>query len=226
MIRVRPAKIPDRFGEDCKRAGDAWLAANPNAPRPKPLWRAFVRDLAQAFDERCGYSAILIQNGTVDHFQSWKHNRALAYEWSNYRYADGRINAKKQTADGAVLDPFEVEDDWFEILLPSLQLRMTDRVPEHLRERAAYTLTRLGLDHDERIITYRARWYCMYHCDGLPLSSLERSAPLLARAIRRDGIQPDPAYCGHGVLAQRPQRGEGPRRTTRSSSRGGPRRRS
>lgn len=111
MIPVRPAREPDRFDVACRRAGNAWLAANRSAPRPKPLWREFVHDLGEAFAQRCGYSAVLIQNGTVDHFQSWKHNRALAYEWNNYRYADGRLNSKKQTADGAVLDPFEVQDD-------------------------------------------------------------------------------------------------------------------
>jgi hypothetical protein len=202
MIRVKPAREPDRFEASCRQAGNRWLAANPGAPRPKPFWREFTGDLAGAFDERCGYAAILIQSGTVDHFRSWKRDPELAYEWSNYRYADGRVNSKKQTADGAVLDPFEVQDDWFEIILPSLQLRMTDRVPARLRARAAYTLSRLGLDHDERIVAYRAQWYCMYHCAGLTLEGLARAAPLIARAIRRDRITPDPALCGYGALAK------------------------
>lgn len=137
----------------------------------------------------------MIQNGTVDHFLSWDRNPGLAYEWSNYRYVDGRINAKKPVADHAVLDPFEVDDDWFEIILPSLQLRLTDRVPSELRARAQYTIDRLGLAHDEHIVAYRAQWYCQYHCGGLPLQSLHRVAPLLARAIERANEAPNPALC-------------------------------
>lgn len=202
MIGVRPADEPERFDAACRRPGNEWLAANPSASRPRPLWRAFTHDLAQAFEHRCGYSAVRIQSGDVDHFQSWKHHRALAYEWRNYRYIDGRLNAKKQAADAAVLDPFEVEDDWFELLLPSLQLRATDRVPEHLRARAAYTLRRLGLDHDERIVAYRAQWYCMYHCGKLSLDGLADVAPQIARAVRKADLAPDPALCGYGALAR------------------------
>jgi hypothetical protein len=202
MIRVRPRKEPKEFEMECRRPGNAWLAAHRTAQRPKAFWLKFVQDLAASFEQRCGYSAVIIQNGTVDHFQSWNNNRRLAYEWSNYRYADGRLNAKKQTADGAVLDPFEVHDDWFEIILPSLQLQLTNNVPERMRARAAYTLRRLGLDHDERIVTYRAQWYCQYHCCGLSLESMEQIAPLIAQAIKRAHMSPDPVLCGYGALAR------------------------
>jgi len=222
VIRVRPGTPPRGFDAECRRPGNTWLAANRSARRPKAFWLKFVEDLARAFEQRCGYSAIIIQNGTVDHFQSWKNNRNLAYEWSNYRYADGRINARKQNVDDAVLDPFEVQDDWFEIILPSLQLRMTDKVPSSMRDRAAYTIKRLGLDHDERIVTYRAQWYYKYHCGGLPMGVLEQVAPLIARAIQRDHMSPDPALCGHGALARGafvPRRPLPARGSTSSSSR-------
>jgi hypothetical protein len=195
MIRVRRAAEPQAFDRTCRQRGNAWLADHPGAERPRPFWREFVGDLAEAFAQRCGYSAIMIPNGTVDHFLSWKRRPDLAYEWSNFRYVDGRINSKKQLADDEVLDPFEVDDDWFEIILPSLQLRLTDQVPEALRERAQYTIERLGLSHDEQIVTYRAQWYCQYHCGDLSLRGLHRVAPLLARAIEQADQAPDPALC-------------------------------
>lgn len=116
-----------------------------------------------------------------------------------------------------MLDPFEVQDDWFEIVLPSLQLRMTDRIPDHLRTRATYTLSRLGLDHDERIVGYRAQWYCMYHCGILKLEGLTKAAPLLARAIERDHVAPDPALCGYGALARGPWKRPPPPRDPRTA---------
>lgn len=195
MIRVRQAAETHDFDRACRRRGHAWLAAHPRADRPRPFWREFVGDLAEAFEQRCGYSAVMIPNGTVDHFLSWKRAPNLAYEWSNFRYVDGRINAKKQLADDEVLDPFEVDDDWFEIILPSLQLRLTDRVPAKLRKRARYTIERLGLSHDEQIVTYRAQWYCQYHCGDLSLRGLYRVAPLIARAIEQAKEAPDPALC-------------------------------
>ena len=37
----------------------------------------------------------------------------LAYEWKNFRYAEGVLNGRK--AGTSVLDPFQVQDEWFEI---------------------------------------------------------------------------------------------------------------
>jgi hypothetical protein len=77
-------------------------------------------------------------------------------------------------------------------LLPSLQMRVTDKVPRNMRTKAELTLRRLGLDHDERILAYRAEWWRMFHCGDLPLTGMHKIAPLIARAIERDGIMPDP----------------------------------
>jgi len=121
--------------------------------------------------------------GTVDHFLSCREHRDLAYEWNNYRFASQWINSSKQSADDQVLDPFNVEDDWFEILLPSLQLVVTNSVPPEHRERAEYTLSRLHLRDDERVIRQRAEWYRMYREGELSLEGLRRKAPLIARAV-------------------------------------------
>ena len=58
--------------------------------------------------------------GSVDHFRSWDNYPELAYEWSNLRFAAEWMNKSKQTADDAVLDPYEVKAGWFEITLPDL----------------------------------------------------------------------------------------------------------
>jgi hypothetical protein len=53
-----------------------------------------------------------------------------------------------------------------EILLPSLQMRVTDLVPNEFRERAEYTLKRLKLRDGERVLQWREGWYQAY-LDGL-----------------------------------------------------------
>jgi hypothetical protein len=100
--------------------------------------------------------------GTVDHFLSCHNYRHLSYEWSNYRYAAGWINSSKKDLDDRLLDPFEVEDTWFEIILPSLQLVLTDKVPKEQRLKAQFTLQHLGLDYNERILRQREEWFRMY----------------------------------------------------------------
>ena len=108
----------------------------------------------------------------------------LAYEWSNFRYGEKTLNGRKWKH--LVLDPFEVHDDWFTILLPSLQLVSTDRVPKKHRKKTALTLEKLGLTDDEVIVRYRREWFAMYQSCELNLKGLRRVAPLIARTVEQD----------------------------------------
>ena len=130
MIPVpHPIPEPDDFDEKCRQAGKEWLKANPDCKRPRDFWSPFRHALADGFSNRCGYGAMWIASGTVDHFLSVDADKTQAYEWDNYRYLDNWINSSKKNADG-LLDPFAVGNGWFEILLPSMQLVLTDAVPQ------------------------------------------------------------------------------------------------
>lgn len=185
MKRFQPAPEPDGFDEKCRRPGLAWLQKSPESQRPKDFWSPFKPQLAHSFSLLCAYSCLFEPVGTVDHYLSCRQYRKLAYEWSNFRYASQWINASKQDADGEILDPFEVEDDWFEIILPSLQLVVTDRVPAEHRARAEYTLQRLHLRDDERVIRQRFAWYRMFQEGKINLDGLREVAPLIARAVEK-----------------------------------------
>ncbi len=189
MIHFEPVSEPPDFDQNARQRGHKWLAENPYATRPRDYWTPFKPQLADGFGNLCGYTAMYESVGTVDHYQSWKNNKPLAYEWSNYRFAAGWINSSKLNADDQVFDPFEVEDGWFEILLPSLQLVVTSAVPVNKRTQAEYTLERLHLRDDERVIRQREAWYRRYQENKLTLKGLEEVAPLLARAIRKQQSQ-------------------------------------
>jgi hypothetical protein len=181
MIAVaRPAE-PERFDALVRQPGRTWLREHPDAKRPKDLWTLVSAELAMGFGQRCGYSAMHEPVGTVDHFVSIAADRSLAYEWSNYRFASAWINSAKQNQ--TVLDPFDVQDGWFEIELPSLELRVTDATPSEWRELADHTLTRLHLRDDERIMRQRQAWYELYREGALTLEGLHGLAPLIARAV-------------------------------------------
>lgn len=187
MIPVaNPITEPDDFDATCRQAGSRWLTEHPDSPRPRDLWSPFRFALADGFSNRCGYGAQWIPAGTVDHFVSCDEDKSLAYEWSNYRYSDGWINsAKGKTLSTDLLDPFDVEHGWFEILLPSMQLVLTDAIPPEFRAKAENTLRKLPIRNDERILRTRREWYRMYQEGELTLDGLHKKAPLIAAAVEK-----------------------------------------
>ncbi|MCP4689153.1 MAG: hypothetical protein GY859_13950 [Desulfobacterales bacterium] len=151
-----------------------------------PMGQARRRgQLAEGFSDLCAYTVMYTPDGVVDHYLSRQNYRQLIYEWSNYRFSAGWINSSKKTADNTVLDPLEIVDGWFEIILPSLQMVVTDNVPLHLRQKAEYTLERLHLGDDERVIHQRREWYRMHQAGELTLAGLYKKAPLIAAAIEK-----------------------------------------
>ncbi len=189
MIPFRLADEPPAFDEKCRQPGMKWLEEHPGYDRPKDLWSDFEGDLNRAFNSMCGWTAVTIGKGQVDHFipvATLKRTGQdkLAYEWKNFRYIDGWINQKKLAAH--VLDPFDVQVGWFRILLPSMQLVATESIPAHFKDLAEFTLERLGLRDHEVIVRYRKMWFDMYRNEGLPLDSLRSRAPLIADAVERD----------------------------------------
>jgi hypothetical protein len=183
MMRFAPVAKPEGFAE-AERLGAQWLVEHPAAERPYPYWSPFRSDLAEGFGQLCAYCAMYEPVGTIDHFVSWDEDRAKAYAWDNYRFASQWINSSKQKLRShEILDPFEVDDAWFELLLPSLQLVASAAVPEALRDRVETMLKRLHLRDDERVLRQRREWYRMYQHGELTLEGLRKKAPLIARAI-------------------------------------------
>jgi len=173
---------PQEFDEKVRQPGIASRLKS-SSSRFTDHWKECKGELADAFRNLCAYSAMYEPVCTVDHFLSTDTHPELAYEWSNYRYAAAWINSSKQ--NDRVLDPFQVEDGWFEILLPSLQLVLTNNVPAEQQALSEYTLIRLHLRDDERVVRQRREWYRMYQDGELLLVNLEKKAPLIARAIRK-----------------------------------------
>lgn len=182
MMRFERVSKPARF-RDAEAAGARWLATHPDG-RPPDKWGDFKPDLAEGFRNLCGYSALYEPVGTVDHFVSCDEDRTRAYDWDNYRFSAAWLNSSKKSLSSTdVLDPFEVGDDWFEILLPSLQLVATDVIPPAFRERAERMLTRLHLGDDERVVRQRRAWYRYFTEGRISLDMLAEFAPLVARAV-------------------------------------------
>lgn len=191
MIRIAPTPEPANFDETCRKPGNQWLEAHPDAERPYPYWRDFEPDLRRAFHGRCAYLGIYIATGTCDHFKTFKGagGHALAYEWSNYRYCDQAVNsAKKPSWDAHLIDPFDVDDAWFEVLLPSCEFQIIEENIPHdppgLLERVRFTVDKLGLK-SERVVNLRLEWLKRFEENEVTWEGLSRFAPLLAQAIKK-----------------------------------------
>ena len=203
MIKVVPKPMSEdlraKYEAKVRGPGSRWLAQNPllppkpDEPPPKPkrppsYWLEVRDDLADAFHERCAYTAMWLSHpGEVDHFISIDEDRTKLYEWENFRYCAGWLNSsKKNIRSTQILDPVAVEDDWFELMLPSLELRVTERCPEDLRERAEFMLDRLKLRNGPEVRRFRLAMLKLYERDGPSvLPHIDEWAPLLARAIRK-----------------------------------------
>ncbi len=184
MIRFSPVPEPAAFDAEVRQRGKRWLQKNPKE-RPIDYWGKFKGELSDGFGHLCAYSAMYEPVGTVDHFVSCDEDRSQAYEWSNYRFASGWLNSSKQNITASqIIDPFEVKDGWFRILLPSLQLVVeASMIPQSLLPKAEFVLKRLHLRDDERVLRQRREWYRMYQDEELTLAGLYKKAPLIARAV-------------------------------------------
>jgi hypothetical protein len=191
VIRVERAEEPPDFEAKVRAPGREWLAKHDRGD-PPDHWRHARHHLRNAFRSRCGYTAMFLQSGTVDHFVSRSEDkeRKLVYEWRNLRYAAGWINSSKSGLPSSeVLDPFDVGDDWFAIELPRCELVMTEHCPLEYQARALTMLERLHLGLGEEAVSVRREFYDLYLEGKLPLDLLEDWAPLIARAVRKQAAQ-------------------------------------
>ncbi|MBI5572356.1 MAG: hypothetical protein HY914_20600 [Desulfomonile tiedjei] len=201
MIHFDPSPEPTDFDEKVRRPGRQWLDADPTTRPAKPpnCWTSCKDQLAEAFNFLCGYSAMHIGlEGAVEHYLSKSDHPEFAYEWTNYRYASDRINSRKAAHGAKILDPFEVQNGWFEVQLGSWQLMMTDQIPEAHRERAQFTVDKLRLGADDYVIRQRRQWYRCFYIGEESLTGLMRRAPLVCSAVKKviDQVEPTEAEAG------------------------------
>ncbi|ATB44144.1 hypothetical protein CYFUS_009626 [Cystobacter fuscus] len=187
MIHVAPQLEPSDFSARVREPGQA-LLASPEGEL-KPLWRHCATQLWAAYQGVCSYSSLYIPRGTgalsVDHLLPKSKRRELAYEWSNYRLACTRMNARKNDLED-VLDPFEVRDEWFALELSTLQVIPGDDLSEPLLSQVQQTIDRLNLN-DEEFIEARTAYYSAWKDGDTTLRHLRKHCPFLAKELLRQG---------------------------------------
>ncbi len=187
MRHVDPPPAPRGWQTHVLKAGRTWLnqPGHRNAKEPLSLWLNYRDEIGEAFGYICCYTAVAVYNGQADHFIPWvavKGTRRayLAYQWSNIRYADGWINQSKGQTQFP--DPFVVQDDWFELRLPSLELHATGKHPPKYNLEVQNLLQRV--QKDPRVMIKRRAYFRQYKEGIRSLELIDAEMPLLGRALR------------------------------------------
>ncbi len=155
-----------------------------------PFWREALDDMMSAYEQRCAYLAMFIENTgspTVDHVIPKSYAWNKVYEWVDYRLCTAIVNSKKGELLGLV-DPVDAEVAWFELDLVSYRVVRGASTPKTESARVDATLPLLNL---RDCCLQRKRYVEDYHLGpgnkGIDLAYLERRAPFIASELRRQG---------------------------------------
>lgn len=192
MIRVTAQPEYPTFDNDVRRPGAAFLASCPSPTsaqfKKKNFWSRAAGNLQAAYSGICAYTAMYLpEQGSVDHFLPKTTHPHLAYEWSNFRLASGRVNSSKgHRAD--ILDPFEVDDDWFYMDVPDCLLRPNPSLERGLRNRISGTINSLRLNQDDNYVQERCNILMDYARGDVSVDFLQRRYPFLAKELLRQNL--------------------------------------
>jgi hypothetical protein len=194
MIQVVEQPEYPGFNAEVRVPGAAFLANNPNPTsdqfKKKNFWQKASKELHAAYSGVCAYTAIYLPDqGSVDHFFPKTTHPQLAYEWSNYRLASGRVNSRKGN-QANILDPFEVQNDWFFLDIPACLLRANPNLPKPLRTRISGTINSLGLN-DENYADERCNILVLFAGAHVSCDFLQQRYPFLAKELTRQQLSQD-----------------------------------
>lgn len=209
MIRLELADEPDSFESEVRQPGLRAINELSGAPSDRtagkkfakianakeeipasefpPYWRKATQDLYDAYSGICAFLCLCIPKGTgassVDHMIPKSENWSLVYEWSNYRLACSRMNSRKREHED-VLDPFKIEDGWFELNLFNFRVIPANGLPSDILEAVEKTISRLKLC-DQKCCDARADYAKLYWNGEYSFEYLSRYAPFVAKEIQR-----------------------------------------
>lgn len=199
MIQVPQLPAPANFDARVKVPGEAFLGTTPDPTnrdfRNKNYWGRVHQEMYDSYDGICSYSASwmpratnqpLTTHSTIDHFIPRTDWPSGAYEWSNFRMARRDINENKGESL-EIVDPFHIQNDWFEIDFMTCRIKATTAAHEVVRPRIARTLQVLRLN-EYPIIDQRVGIIGDFAHDRVDLPTIQRLFPFIAREIIRQNV--------------------------------------
>lgn len=197
MIPVQPQPEPTDFAQRVREPGAEFLR---QLPRPtakqwkgREYWQHALPDMRTAYKGICAYCAHWIPHSTgshsIDHFMPKSMAPELAYEWHNFRYVSSRFNSRKGTR--AILDPFELEPNWFVLAFPSLLIKPNPTLQPDQKKAVLNTITILKLNTDETLVQERQNWLEFFGTGDISFAHLQKKVPFIAYELKRQGLLND-----------------------------------
>jgi hypothetical protein len=192
LIRVEQKLEYPAFNLQVREPGATFLVSCPNPTseqfRKKNFWNRAAKELHAAYSGICAYTAMYLSDqGSVDHFVPKTINPALAYEWSNFRLASGRVNNSKGSQTN-LLDPFAINNEWFEMDVPSCLMKAGASVPNAIRVQVNTTINSLRLNADDYYVQERCNILIEYAKREISFGFLKRRYPFLAKEVDRQDL--------------------------------------
>ena len=194
MIPVQPQPEPQDFSERVREPGAAFLNKIPHPTTKqwegKEHWRRVLPDMRKSYNDICAYSAHRISRVTgghsIDHFVPRVSQPDLAYEWSNFRYASSKLNARKGTH--IILDPFQLEPDWFVLDFDSFLVKPNLNLTPEQKAAVQNTIDVLKLNDDEGCVELRQECVRWLRTGEISFTHLQRIAPFIAYELQRQDL--------------------------------------
>lgn len=180
------------FDTEVRQRGAAFLATCPTPTsdqfKKKNYWTRAAKELHNAYRGICAYTAMYLpEQGSVDHFFPKTTYPHLAYEWSNFRLASGRVNSAKGHNTN-ILDPFTIEDDWFQMDIPTCLIRANPTLEKRVRSQVSETINSLRLNQDDNYVQDRCDILIDYARGDISLAFVRRRYPFLAKEVERQQL--------------------------------------
>lgn len=203
MIRVTKQPEPSCFQTEVAQKGEKWLAEQkwfdasrrgqcqtvPEKTKFPTHWTAVGHELYDAYHGICAYLGIFFEYSTgassVDHFLPKTKYPGLAYRWENYRLSClGENRRKGQKTD--ILDPFEVDNDWFDVNLATGQILPNQALSQALQAKINETIEELGLD-DIDCRDMRKKRIARFFKKDITEDYFREQSPFLWQVLRNQG---------------------------------------
>jgi hypothetical protein len=195
MIHIDPKAEPANFDTLVRQPGHRFLGRTPNPTTRQwnthAYWRKMLAVLHDLYGGVCAYSCHWIPYDTgadtVEHFQPKDRYPQQAYEWANYRLVCATLNGRKGTNED-VLDPFHIQNGWFVIDFPSLQIKPAPGLDPGLTESIQKTIDRLRLNNEGTCLKSREAYIKDYCLGCITFTYLRRKAPFLGLELERQNL--------------------------------------
>ena len=189
MIPIKKQPEPPHFFDTVQKPGEEFLA-QPLETRGSKLpayWRAIIPDLRKAYHGICAYTCHWIPtdtgSNTIDHFKPKARYPQDAYRWDNYQLVCGTVNGRKGTNEN-VLDPFTLQEGWFAMHFPSLQLIAGKYLLAEAMKQVEQTIKILKLN-DSTCIRGRRDWLQPYLDEKYDITYLEEKTYVGKLGVRQ-----------------------------------------